>query len=185
MTFKLKLTLNHILIIIMAMIAVVIFAVCANLVLSSIQTSMSINESLAVNNANIIDKKNLDKALEIVSQGRVVVSSSLSSGINPPSSTISATPTILKIEILNASGLVGVAKEASAVFDNNYEIRLENYAQLLDSSTIFYKNEYSDLIPIWIQQLEEMGWKNIEIKNQDENSDYDVTLILGGQRSLL
>jgi cytoskeletal protein RodZ len=178
---KLKISLNQLISIVLIIISISIIAYCLNLVLGAAQTALKFDETIANTQAVSINRSNLNKAIDLIGETKTPADSLEKENFPKVPSAVPAQKT-LKIVIINASGITGAAKQVSAIFEGDTSIELKNSEALLDESLLLYKNEYRNQIETWIKALRDLGWNNV--KTEEKNDlEYDVSLILGGQKT--
>ena len=157
---------------IVLVIGVVLFL--GKLVVDNIQLSMSINDSMNVLSPQL-NKAKLNQALEAIGRVDVVdINEEIDRDVEEP----------LIIEIINASGVSGAARDVSDVFPENAVFDLKNgnpgdfRVDVDDVVIILYKAEVETQIAGWVQALEALDWTVGVDEIRDDSDDFDVTVVL-------
>jgi hypothetical protein len=180
---SLKLTLNGCILgcLLLSSFCYLIFA--GKTTVEAIQKANTLDESKLISSSPAINRQALDQALNLLknkSQMLSPLAASSSASTNLIASGSGVTTLSPKtVEIINASGVTGAAKAVSILFDEQKtNITTKNNQALLDETSIFYKNEYREFVPLWKKAVENLGWKvDLEqIATGSGSSDVVITL---------
>ncbi|MGI5827918.1 MAG: LytR C-terminal domain-containing protein [Patescibacteria group bacterium] len=180
---SLKLTLNHIIVFVFALVGLALLLISFRVAAETIQTAIGVDKNMAISTATQLNRQSLGKALSLINKRvpeQAVVENVPKENYEEQATSSAAKLSIpKKVEIVNASGKTGGAKQVSSLFSGDTEVELVTSQSLLDETTIFYKNEYRQWEKPLKDRLLELGWGEIKEEILQTEDKFDIRVILG------
>jgi hypothetical protein len=176
---SLKLTLNHIIIFVFLVLGLFQAGMAISVALPAMQLALSIDQKLAVSKAPVLNQQSLEAALKVIGNTQPLPSSQTKAPAAVASNSAVAKPnTPSRVEVVNASGVVGAAKQISQLFGASATVDLKNSQGVTAENSISYKSDFRDTAAQLQGKMQSLGWPVAKLTQKGNNEIYDISIVI-------